>query len=291
MNKIIITLVITLFLSIYSFAQMTHTIDGKSYELTEEITGKASLFYVVADGEYRYFIKKDDSLTELTNTKDENGKYQGEYKEILSILTAEAGMDISKVKLTLGSLRTYVDNYNKASDIDYRLQAERPITKARLGVFGGMSNNPFVRNPNNTFVPVFGAEAEIYDEKRSRHSLGLTFKQSLEADDFKYSSSQFGIFYRFRVINKESFSIYPQATFATYTFSKSETTTTVGATTTTTKSSGSTLDAPIIFGLGADIKLGNGYITLSANELFALINFDNQGNTPLDLRLGYKFNL
>lgn len=290
MNKIIITLVFTL-LSITCFAQMTHTIDGKSYELTEEITGKASLFYVISEGEYRYFIKKDDSLTELSNTKDENGKYQSEYKEILSILTADAGMDISKVNLTLGSLRTYIDNYNKASDIDYRLQAERPETKARLGIFGGVSNNPFVRNPNNTIVPIFGAEAEVYDAKRSRHSLGVLFKQSLKADDFKYSSSQFGLFYRFRVINKESFSIYPQATFATYTFSKSETTTTIGTTTTLTKSSGSALDAPIILGLGADIKLGNGYITVSANELFALINFDNQGNTPVDLRLGYKFNL
>jgi hypothetical protein len=290
MNKIIITLVFTL-LSITCFAQMTHTIDGKSYELTEEITGKASLFYVISEGEYRYFIKKDNSLTELSNTKDENGKYQSEYKEILSILTADAGMDISKVNLTLGSLRTYIDNYNKASDIDYRLQAERPETKARLGIFGGVSNNPFVRNPNNTIVPIFGAEAEVYDAKRSRHSLGVLFKQSLKADDFKYSSSQFGLFYRFRVVNKESFSIYPQATFATYTFSKSETTTTIGTTTTLTKSSGSALDAPIILGLGADIKLGNGYITVSANEIFALINFDNQGNTPVDLRLGYKFNL
>ena len=291
MNKTLITLALSLFLSIASFAQMTHTIDGKAYELTEEITGKASLFYAVADGEYCYFIKKNDELTELSNTKDENGKYQAEYKEILSILTADAGMDISKVNLTLGSLKTYVDQYNKASDIDYRLQAERPVTKARLGVFGGISNNPFVRNPNNTFAPIFGAEAEVYDEKRSRHSLGLAFKQSLEADDFKYSSSQFGLFYRFRVINKTSFSIYPQATLATYTFSKSEVTTVVGSTVSTTKSSGSALDAPIILGLGADIKLGNGYITLSANELFALINFDNQGNTPLDLRLGYKFNL
>lgn len=291
MNKIITILVFTLFLSISSFAQMTHTIDGKSYELTEEITGKASLFYVISEGEYRYFIKKDDLLTELTNTKDDNGKYQGEYKEILSILTTDAAMDTSKVNLTLASLRTYVDQYNKASDIDYRMQAERPVTKARLGGFAGMSNNPFVRNPNNTFVPVFGAEIEVYDEKRSRHSLGVLFKQSLEADDFKYSSSQFGLFYRFRVLNKESFSIYPQATLATYTFSKSKFTTTVGSVTTVSNDSGSALDAPIILGLGADIKLGNGYITLSANELFALINFDNQGNTPLDLRLGYKFNL
>jgi len=291
MNKIITILVFTLFLSMSSFAQMTHTIDGKSYELTEEITGKASLFYVIVEDEYRYFIKKDGSLTELTNTKDGNGKYQSEYKEILSILTADAAMDISKVNLTLASLRTYIDQYNKASDIDYKLQAERPITKARLGGFAGMSNNPFVKNPNNTLVPIFGAEVEVYDEKRSRHSLGLAFKQSLESDDFKYSSSQFGLFYRFRVLNKESFSIYPQATLATYTFSKSETTTTIGTTTTVFKQSGSALDAPIILGIGADIKLGNGYITLSANELVALIKIENQGNTPLDLRLGYKFNL
>jgi len=227
----------------------------------------------------------------LTNTKGENGKYQSEYKEILSILTADAAMDISKVNLTLASLRTYVDQYNKASDIDYKLQAERPVTKARLGGFAGMSNNPFVKNPNNTMVPIFGAEVEVYDEKRSRHSLGLAFKQSLEADDFKYSSSQFGLFYRFRVLNKESFSIYPQATLATYTFSTTETTSTTGNVTTVSKETGSGLDAPIMLGIGADIKLGNGYITLSANELIALISFENQGNTPLDLRLGYKFNL
>ena len=291
MNKIIITIAFILFLSVSSFAQMTHTIDGKSYELTEEISGKASLYYTVIDEQYRYFIKKDDSLTELTNTKDENGKYQGEYKEILSILTADAGMDISDVNLTTGSLRKYIDNYNKASDIDYKLQAERPVTKFRVGLFGGISNNPFINNPENTIVPIFGAEAELYDEKRPRHSLGLTFKQSLKGDDFDYTSSQFGVFYRFRVINKDAFSIYPQATFATYTFSNSEIETTLGGTIITTKSSGSALDAPIILGLGADIKLGKGYLTLSANELFALIKLENQGNFPLDLRLGYKFDL
>ena len=293
MIKIIISFVLTLFISTSALCQTTQTIDGKTYELIEEISGKTSLYYNVIDGQYHYFIKKEDNITELTNTKNENGKFQEEYKEILSILTADAGMDISKVNLTLGSLRTYVDQYNKASDIDYRLQAERPKTKARLGIFGGISNNPFVEleNIDNPIVPIFGAEAEVYDEKRTRHSIGLAFKQSLKGDDFDYSSSQFGLFYRFRVINKKAFSIYPQVTLATYTFSNTEITTTNGATVSTTKSSGSALDAPIIFGLGTDIKLGNGYITLSANELFALIEFENNGSFPLDLRLGYKFNL
>lgn len=291
MNKIITITFFALFISLSSFAQITHSVDGKEEQLTEDITGNASLFHTVINDQFRYFIKKDDTVTELTNTKDENGKYQQEYKEILSILTADAEMDISKVNLTLDSLRTFIDQYNKVSDMDYKLQAERPKAKARVGAFAGLSNNPFVKNPDNTFVPVFGAEIEVYDEKRTRHSLALGFKQSLKSDDFNYSSSQFGIHYRFRVLNKDSFSIYPQVTFATYTFTSTEVTISDGVTATTYKNSGSALDAPLILGLGADIKLGNGYITLSANELAALINFENQGNTPMDLRLGYKLNL
>lgn len=291
MNKILTIVLFALFLSATSHAQITHSVDGKEVQLTEEITGNASLFHTVIDGQFRYFIKKDDTITELTNTKDENGTYQGEYKEILSILTADAAMAVADVNLTLDSLRTFIDQYNKKSDIDYRLQAERPKAKARLGAFAGMSNNPFVKNPDNTFVPVFGAEIEVYDEKRTRHSLALGFKQSLKADDFKYSSSQFGINYRFRILNKDSFSLYPQVTLATYTFTQTEYSTVSGGLITTHKDSGSALDAPVILGLGADIKVGNGYITLSANELAALVNFENQGNTPMDIRLGYKLNL
>ncbi|MGB0896572.1 MAG: hypothetical protein ACPGU9_02565 [Flavobacteriaceae bacterium] len=291
MNKILTIVVFALFLSATSQAQMIHNVDGKEVQLTEDITGNASLFHTVIDGQFRYFIKKDDTVTELTNTKDDNGTYQAEYKEILSILTADAPIAVADVNLTLDSLKTFVDKYNKASDMDYKLQAERPKAKTRLGAFAGMSNNPFVRNPDNVFVPVFGAEIEVYDEKRTRHSIALGFKQSLKADDFKYASSQFGIHYRFRVLNKDAFSLYPQVTLATYTFTQTEYATVSGGLVTTHKDSGSALDAPVILGLGADIKLGNGYITLSANELAALVNFENQGNTPMDFRIGYKLNL
>ena len=290
-------------------AQMSHTIDGKAYDLTEEITGKASLFYAIVDGEYRYFIKKENQLTELSNTRDENGKYQEEYKEILNILTADGGLDFSKVNLTLPSLKDYIDQYNKAVDIDYKMQADRPKPKARLGAFIGMSNNPFVINEDNEFTPVLGLEFEVYDIKVPRHSLAFGFKHNLQADNLKdstgeisgsntirysdYSSSQFSINYRFRVINKERFALYPQATLATYTFVNQESTVIeTGTTNVSTESlSSSAFDAPIILGIGADIKLGNGFITLSANELLALINIKNQGNFPIDFRAGYKFNL
>lgn len=291
MKKILTILLFALAFSTTSQAQMTHSVDGKDVQLTEDITGNATLFHAVIDGQFRYFIKKDGTVTELTNTKDDNGTYQAEYKEILSILTADAPMPVADVNLTLDSLKTFIDKYNKASDMDYKLQAERPKAKARVGAFAGLSNNPFVTNPDNIFVPIFGAELEVYDEKRTRHSVALGFKQSLSSDDFKYTSSQFGLHYRFRIVNKESFSLYPQVTLATYTFSSIEYSTTSSGTVTTYKDSGSALDAPVILGLGADIKLGNGYLTLSANELAALVNFENQGNTPIDLRLGYKLNL
>jgi len=277
-----------LLLTTISFAQLTHTVDGKSVQLTEEIKGKASLYYIVINNNYRYFIKKDDKVTELTNTKGVNGKYQQEYKELLSILTADAPQDVSKVKLTLGSLATYIDNYNVKSDINYRMQKERPKPKTRAGAFAGITNHPFVTNKENTTVPTFGAEIEVYDVKRSRHSLALQVKHSLSSSDLDYTATQASFNYRFRVVNTDKFSIYPQVKFATFTYSESEYINT--NTNTIHKSSGTAFDGPIILGLGADVKLGMGYLTLAADELVAAF-LDNKGNFPMNLSIGYKFNL
>ncbi len=52
-----------------------------------------------------------------------------------------------------------------------------------------------------------------------------------------------------------------------------------------------TFDTPFIFGIGADIKVGdNGFITIIYGEMFALL-LNNQGNFSSDISLGYKFNL
>lgn len=46
-----------------------------------------------------------------------------------------------------------------------------------------------------------------------------------------------------------------------------------------------------MFGLGADIRIAEGhFITIGYNELFALL-IDNQGYFPVDLAIGYRFNL
>ena len=52
--------------------------------------------------------------------------------------------------------------------------------KARLGAFAGMSNNPFVENPDNIFTPIFGIDFEAYDENASRHSIAFGFKPCLQ---------------------------------------------------------------------------------------------------------------
>ena len=56
------------------------------------------------------------------------------------------------------------------------------------------------------------------------------------------------------------------------------------------KESGSDFSAPITFGLGADYKVGNGYITFNYNDIVGL-SVDSNGEFPIDFTFGYKFNL
>ena len=44
------------------------------------------------------------------------------------------------------------------------------------------------------------------------------------------------------------------------------------------------------FGIGFDYAIGNGYLTFTYNDIIGL-SLDTNGEFPLDLTLGYKFNL
>ncbi|MCB0425796.1 MAG: hypothetical protein KDD16_00545, partial [Mangrovimonas sp.] len=105
--------------------------------------------------------------------------------------------------------------------------------------------------------------------------------------------TQLAIGYRYRFINKPKFNIYGNLKIVTYSFTNFEVTyedTDNPGTFITEDKSGSTFEAPFIFGLGADIKLGKGYITLAYQEIVALF-LDMHGNFPIDFAVGYKFNL
>lgn len=271
-----------------NYSQETYTVNGETLELKTEIDGKLDLLWNVIDGKYRYFVKTEDStITELKNTKDDNNDYQEEYKSTLSSLTN--GNSTDKLKLTLYSLRNYIDSYNASVDTSYTSTSTESNVQFRLGFSGGITNNPFVGNPDNTKTPLIGAELEIYEANvLPRHSGFLQARHAFENDDFKYNTSELSLGYRFRFINKETFSIYGQVKFATVNFSNF---TFLDENDMEVDSNETSFDIPFIFGVGSDIKVGNNsYITIIYGELFALL-LDNQGNFSTDIAIGYKFNL
>ncbi|WP_299120362.1 hypothetical protein [uncultured Winogradskyella sp.] len=270
-----------------NYSQESYTIDGETLELKTEIEGKLDLLWNIIDGEYRYFVRTENgTITELKNTKDSNKNYLEEYKTTLSSLTN--GMSTDQLKLTTYSLKKFIDKYNASVDSSYATMATEGKVQFRLGFSAGITNHPFVRNPDNVKVPQIAAELEIYEAELPRHSGFLQAKHTFDAEDFNYSTNEFSLGYRYRIINKPCFSIYGQVKLATVNFISS---TFEDENNIQVSSNEAAFDVPLIFGIGSDIKIGkNSFITLIYGELFAII-FDNQGNFSTDIAIGYKFNL
>lgn len=280
-----------LFFSFSAFSQESYTVKGETLTLKTEVEGTLDLLWTITDQQYRYFVKTEDgNIQELLNTKD--GKhYQEEYKTVLSSIT---GQSAEKVNLTLPSLKSFIDPYNISQNSGYQSQNERIKLASHLGAFIGMTNSPFIDNPENSAVPYFGAELEFFSENTlPRHAGFFSLRHQLDSDAFDYSATQLAIGYRFRFVNQQTFKFYGNLKIATLSYSKFKVSYEDAdnpGTFITEDESTYTLEAPFIFGLGADIKLGNGYLTLAYQELFAVF-LDGQGNFPMDFAIGYKFSL
>ncbi|WP_179343454.1 hypothetical protein [Winogradskyella ursingii] len=274
-------------LSYNSFGQDTYTINGETIELKTEIDGKIDLLWNVIDNQYRYFVRNaEGTITELKNSKTPNGDFQEEYKATLKNITN--GRNTDDVKLTLYSLRSFIDAYNTSTDATYTSTLIESKVKFRLGFSGGITNNPFVTNPDNIKAPLVGAELEIYETNLARHSGFLQLRHAFETDEFSYSATELSLGYRFRVVNTSKFSLYAQVKLATINFVNI---TFIDADDMEANANDTSFDLPLIFGIGTDIKVAdNGYLTFILGELFA-VGFDNQDNFPLDFSVGYKFNL
>ncbi len=287
MKKILVLL--AFFVCILSVsAQEIYTVDGKTYELKTEVSGTIDLLWNIIDGKYRYFVKKNDNISELINTKGTGKKFQEEYKSTLKELTQDSSVSTEKINLTLFSLRNFIDDYNSQVDPNYSKKSNEARIESRILFFGGISNSPFQENPDNKSNLLFGAEIEVFEANNlPRHSLFFQVKHVLSSDEFKYSNTQLGLGYRFRFINQPSFNIYANFTATTYSFSNIE----FEFEEQIIKQSNNTFDTPFIFGVGADIKISdNSFISLTYDELFALF-LDNQGNFSTHVAVGYKWNL
>ena len=272
-------------------AQQQYTVDGQTYSLNTEVEGTLTLLWNTVEGEYRYFSKKGNDIVELKNTK-QNGDYQEEYKETLKQQTSDGPVSTQGLKLTLPSLHGFFAEYNKQKDPNFTDPKQAIDLQFRLGIFGGIGNSIFTENPTNALQALAGVDFEIVDNvKLKRHSMVLRFKQTFESSDYKYSASQFSLNYRFKFVKTPRFDAFINTKFAALTFSNREyTVIPLGGPAIVKEESGSTFNAPITFGIGADYKVGNGYITFNYNDIVGL-SVDSYGEFPVDFTLGYKFNL
>lgn len=269
----------------------TYTVNGQSYELQTEVEGPMTLLWNVIDQEYRYFIKKGNEVTALENTKVD-GKYQAEYLGTLQALTKDAKTDTNRLRLTLGSLRKFVNDYNTQVDPTYEDNSLLVDLEYRLGAFGGVTNNVFTTNPENLSVPQFGIDFELYDPTAlPSHAVVIQFKQTLSSDEFDYQSSQFSLNYRLKFIKSKAIDVYLNTKLVTLTSAKRDSPLVIegeDGSTVTIDQKGTNLQGPFIFGLGADIRLGKGFLTLNYHDAFSFV-IDDNGEFPLDVSLGYKF--
>lgn len=275
-------------------AQKQYTVDGQTYSLITEVEGSLTLLWNTIDGEYRYFLKKDNEIEELKNTK-QNGDYQEEYKATLKQKTSDAAISNERLRFTLPSLHSFVVEYNKIKDPNFNEEDVSSELQLRLGGFVGVSNSVYTKNPTNALQAVAGFDLELVDEvKLKRHALVLRFKQTFKSADHKYSASQISLNYRFKFVKTSKFDVFINSKFAALTFSTKEIVTHVAESNPpiffTENISASDFSAPITFGLGADYKIGNGYITFNYNDIVGL-SVDSNNEFPIDFTVGYKFNL
>ncbi|MBT8252911.1 MAG: hypothetical protein KJN68_02985 [Bacteroidia bacterium] len=285
--KRILLLVAFLTLMSIGHAQKTYTVEGESLELKTEISGSIDLLWNIIDGRYRYFVSKDGELTELLNTRGDDNKFKEEYKSTLNELTNNA-LSTDKLKLTLFGLKRYFNNYNKQVDPNFTARDDEAKLQGRLLLFGGMTNSPFIENPENVSNAQLGFEFEVFESKdRPRHSLLFQLRHTTDSDDFKYSNTQLALGYRFRFISKPGWSIYTTVIGATYNFSRRESVVDDQV----FEESDSAFDAPVSFGFGTDIKIfKGGFLTISYDELFGLFA-ENSGNFSTNITAGVKFKL
>lgn len=273
-------------------AQKTYNVNGQDLVLKTEVEGELDLLWNIIDNQYRYFVQTSDgNIIELTNTKDANNNYQEEYKTVLAELTSGSTFDMKKLSLTLFELRDFLDKYNKTKDSNYTSTATFDKLQMRAAIFGGITNHPFVDNPENIKTALIGAELEIFGTSDiPRHSGYIQLRNTFENDDFEFKTTQISLGYRLRFIKTKPINVFGNFTFATLSFTSAQVPD-LNNLPATVKESATSFDVPLIFGLGADIRIAEGhFITLGYNELFALL-IDNQGNFPVDFTIGYRFNL
>ena len=139
-----------------------------------------------------------------------------------------------------------------------------------------------------------GLEYEFYDPNLApRHSAFLQLRHNFRQNDYRYSSTQLSINYRFKVLYLKSFDVHVDTRLASLFYSQETVSITndAGEVVAVREDSGFTFTAPFSFGVGSDIKLTtNSFITIGYNDIYSLV-LDSNGKFPIDFTVGYKYSL
>lgn len=292
MQKIRLFLIMLLLCSATKMTgQEIYIIERDTLELQREVKGPLSLFWNLKDTDYRYFVQKEDRLVELKDSLID-GKLQ--FREQLAKMTSDADLKTGDVKFFLYSLKHFVNSYNSLIQEGYEFNEASSNIKQRLGLFVGLSNNKYTENPDNVLSPIAGLEYEFYDPNLApRHSAFLQLRQSFKRKDYKYSSTQLSINYRFRALYFDGWDVHIDTELATFLYSddKVNIRDDNGEVVAIKDDSGFSFTAPFSFGIGSDIRItDNSFISLSYNDFFAIV-LDGNGSFPVDFTVGLKYNL
>jgi len=270
-------------------AQEAYIVNGDTLQLKVELKGDLDFLSKKSKNNYRFFVKdKNDTIFELLNTKQGERSYSKEYKIVLNKLTEGSNMSTNNLGFGHYSLKQFIRAYNSNGTKRYTYTGEKVYMQSRIGVFGGITNYPFVDIDGNGIAPFISMELELFakipkPKQTGYFSIGHTFENS----KIKYTATQLGIGYRYRFINQSRFNIHGDLRIANYTFSKK---TFVMANSTEVVNE-ALFFVPFSFGIGSDIKISDSsFITLTYNELFALF-ITNSNSFPVNFSLGYKFSL
>lgn len=275
--------------SLCAYCQKSYTVNGEVLVLNIEVEGALDLLTLKLDKGYRFFVKDtNENIHELVNTKDIDGTYFSEFRHTLSTLTQGSNMSTEQVSFGKYSLKQFIKAYNSTGTRRYAYTDEKVETQTRLGFFGGITNHPLIENTNNSKTGYIGAELELFQKKEHPRQSGfISLEHTLKSDDFNYTSTIMALGYRFRFINPPQYNIYANLQLATYTFSKR-----IDWIENEEKiDKNHAFRVPFILGIGSDIKVSeSSYISIIYNELVSVF-VKNNGHVPVNLSVGYKFNL
>ena len=270
-----------LLLGFSGFSQKEYQVNGESLLLYVEEEGELSLLTERSTRDYRYFLKKDDQLVELTK---EN------YREKIDEYTASIDLNTRKLDFTRRDLSMIVLKYNYGGE---DAMDSKSNVHVRLGLWGGQSNFIMFRSEDDNQIPFAGIEAELYSEEDyPRNSLLLQLRKSFPTDDFELDITEMMIGYRFKIIDTRIFHFYAEAeliSFGSYdeTFLELDN----NDVPTEISESYTALNTPLGIGAGMAIRLFNEtFLTLNYSNIYKF-GEDMRDDFSVDLRAGVKFRL